>query len=173
MTTARVDRVVVGVTGSLGNLAALHAAVAQARRSDALLVVVHAWTPPGGETGYRRAPWRPLLDMCREQAAATVATALSNAFGGPPSDVTMTSVLARGNAARVLVRLASEPGDLLVVGTGRRGRLARLRHGAVTRYCLAKATCPVLAIPQPDLLSALSSRPRLHRAHTTEDQLWP
>ncbi|WP_375478635.1 universal stress protein [uncultured Jatrophihabitans sp.] len=164
---------VVGVTGSLGNLAALHAAVAEARRCEAPLVVVNAWTPPGGETGYRRAPWRPLLDLCREQAAAIVETAMSDAFGGPPPGVTMSTVLARGQAGQMLVQLAGQPGDLLVVGAGRRGRFARLRHGAVARYCLTHASRPVLAVPQPDLLRALSSRPRLQPFRAATDQLRP
>ncbi|WP_375503011.1 universal stress protein [uncultured Jatrophihabitans sp.] len=156
----RVDRVVVGVTGSLGNLAALHAAVAEAQRCHAPLVMVNAWTPPGGETGYRRAPWRPILDLCREQAATTLSTAMFDAFGGPPPGLSVSTVLIRGQAGQALVHLSGHPGDLLVVGAGRRGRLARYRHGAVARYCLSHALGPVLAVPPPELLRALSSGPR-------------
>jgi hypothetical protein len=43
--------------------------------------------------------------------------------------------------------IASHPGDLLVVGTGRRGTLTRVFSGRVSRYCLAHAQCPVLAVP--------------------------
>jgi hypothetical protein len=43
--------------------------------------------------------------------------------------------------------MACCPDDLLVVGAGRRGALARLVSGKVSRYCLAHAECPVLAVP--------------------------
>src|SRR5262245_12201681 len=42
-------------------------------------------------------------------------------------------------------------GDLLVVGAGRRGRMARIWHGRVSRYCLAHALCPVITVPPPAL----------------------
>jgi nucleotide-binding universal stress UspA family protein len=156
VTAAEFDRVVVGISGSLGNLVALHAAVAEARRSEALLIAVVAWTPPGGETAYRRAPWKPLLDLCKEQAAATLTGAFSDALGGPPADVRMTSVLIRAAAGPALLGLASRPSDLLVVGTGRQRRIARIRHGSVTRYCLAHARCRVLAVPQPEMMGDLA-----------------
>jgi Universal stress protein family len=41
--------------------------------------------------------------------------------------------------------------DLLVVGAGRRGKLARISHGGVSRYCVAHALCPVLTVPPPAL----------------------
>jgi hypothetical protein len=37
------------------------------------------------------------------------------------------------------------------VGAGRRGRLARIGHGRVSRHCAAHARCPVIAIPPADL----------------------
>lgn len=36
-----------------------------------------------------------------------------------------------------------------MIGTGRRGTLARIRHGKVSRYCVAHARCPVLSVPHP------------------------
>ncbi|WP_032767926.1 universal stress protein, partial [Streptomyces griseus] len=51
--------------------------------------------------------------------------------------------------------------DLLVVGSGPRGRrLPRLRP-SVTRYCLAHAHCPVLAVPPNPLEAELAA---LHNA---------
>jgi hypothetical protein len=44
------------------------------------------------------------------------------------------------------VQSADQTDDLLVVGTGRQGRLARLFHGSVSRYCLAHAGGAVLAV---------------------------
>jgi hypothetical protein len=57
----------------------------------------------------------------------------------------------RGEAGWVLVTAACLPGDLLVVGAGRRRAFARVISGKVTRYCLAHALCPVLAVPPPAL----------------------
>jgi hypothetical protein len=55
----------------------------------------------------------------------------------------------------VLVNLACRAGDVLVMGTGRRGALARMAFSKVGRYCLAHAQCPVLAIPPPALAQDL------------------
>jgi hypothetical protein len=55
----------------------------------------------------------------------------------------------------VLVDHADRPDDLLVVGTGRRGGLRRLRR-SVGRYCLAHARCPVIAVPPSDLMEEAS-----------------
>jgi hypothetical protein len=60
-------------------------------------------------------------------------------------------VVQRGEAGWVLVNLACGPADLLVVGAGRRGPLTRLVSGKVSRYCLAHAGCPVIAVPPPAL----------------------
>jgi hypothetical protein len=57
----------------------------------------------------------------------------------------------RGPAGWVLVNLASRPGDVLVVGAGHRGTLGRLAFSRVSRYCLAHAQCPVMAVPPPAL----------------------
>jgi nucleotide-binding universal stress UspA family protein len=165
VSTARVDRVVVGISGSIGNLAALHAAVAHAQRADAQLVAVLAWTPAGDEFTYPRAAGTPVPKQWPQQARNTLIGAFEDAFGGPPPEVQIRSIIARGFAGSVLVSEASLPGDLLVVGAGRRGRLARLRSGSVKRYCLAHASCPVLAVPQPDMISELHFSRRAWRKY--------
>ena len=81
------------------------------------------------------------------------------------ADVPIRSVIVRGFAGAVLVEGAARPGDLLVVGSGRRGRLARLRRGSVRRYCLAHARCPVLVVPQPDMISEVRFSSRAWRKH--------
>lgn len=157
MTAARVDKVVVGISGSLGNLAALHAAVAEARRRDARLVAVSAWLPVGGEITYMRAPCGPLLEQWRQQARDTLRDAFDDAFGGLPPELALTLLAPRGEPGATLVGIADGPADLLVVGTGRRGRLSRLRHRGVSRYCVGHARCPVLTVPRPAMLSDLRS----------------
>jgi nucleotide-binding universal stress UspA family protein len=68
-----------------------------------------------------------------------------------PAELETRPLIVRGEAGRALVRAASQPGDLLVVGTGRRGAVSRLAGGSVSRYCLAHAACPVLAVPPGSL----------------------
>ncbi|MEU1630570.1 universal stress protein [Streptomyces sp. NPDC020096] len=148
-------RVVVGVSGSLGSLAALHHGVAEARRRQALLVPVLAWAPVGGEVAYRKAPCPSLLKEWERDARQRLDTAFEQAFGGCPARVVVRPILARSAAGPALVKVADRPDDLLVVGTGRRGRLRRLLHGEVSRYCLARATCTVVAVPPPALLEFL------------------
>ena len=46
--------------------------------------------------------------------------------------------------------------DVLVVGAGRQGMLARLPFSKVSRYCLAHAQCPVMAVPPPALARELT-----------------
>jgi nucleotide-binding universal stress UspA family protein len=147
----QVGRVVVGVSGSLHSMAALHRAVGEARRGDAELLAVLAWSPAGGETAYRRSPCPPLLAAWEDSAAERLEDAFRNAFGGCPQGVRLRLVTARGEPGAALTEFADRPDDLLVVGAGRRGALARVFHGGVTRYCLAHARCAVLAVPPSDL----------------------
>jgi len=55
----------------------------------------------------------------------------------------------------VLVDVASQPEDLLIVGTGRRRPVGRVFRRSVARYCLVHAKCPVLAVPPSALMDEL------------------
>jgi hypothetical protein len=77
----------------------------------------------------------------------------------------------RGPAGPVLVTAACEPGDLLVVGAGQRGPVRRWLGGRVARFCVARAACPVIAVPPADLAAAsrgLRGWARRHRSLTPE-----
>src|SRR5512146_996394 len=56
-------------------------------------------------------------------------------------------------------RIASQEGDILVIGTGRRGTPTHLFSGRVSRYCLAHAHVPLVAIPPPALAAQLRNNP--------------
>ncbi|GAA2807701.1 hypothetical protein GCM10010441_35560 [Kitasatospora paracochleata] len=141
-------RIVVGVSGSAGNLAALRRAVQEARLRNAVLVPVIAWTPVGGESTYRAAPVPRLAQLWAQAAQDRLDAAFARAFGGYPADVRVEPVVRRGETGPVLARLANRPGDLLVVGAGRRTPLRTLlQRGSVSRYCLAHAVCTVVAVP--------------------------
>ena len=148
-------RVIAGVSGSVRSLGALRAGVAEARSSGAALLAVLAWAPAGGEYAYLRAPCPLLLRLWERAAQDRMRAAFDAAFGGMPSDVAVRALVVRARPGPLLVRLADQPDDLLVVGNGGRSQLGRVAHGNVTRYCLAHARCPVLAVPPPDLITEL------------------
>jgi nucleotide-binding universal stress UspA family protein len=154
-------RVITGVSGSPRNLQALRYAAALARGQDAALVPVLAWVPPGGDVADRRHPSGYLRSVWVDDAQRRLADALDAAFGGLPRDVPTEPLVVRGEAGRVLVREASHPGDLLVIGTGRHGGASRVFGAKVGRYCLARAYCPVLAVPPTAL--ELEAGHGLHR----------
>ncbi len=142
-----VDRVIVGASGSPGSLQALRYAEVLARAHDATLIPVIAWEPPEGEravrpqsSGYLRQVWQDMACRCLRDALIAV-------WGEVPDDPMVQPHVERGAAGWVLVSIACRPGDLLVVGAGRRGALARMVSCRVSRYCVAHARCPVLTVP--------------------------
>jgi nucleotide-binding universal stress UspA family protein len=146
-----VRRIIVGVSESPGSLQALRHAAELARVHQAALVAVLAWQPPGGDLADRSHPSPYLHTIWRAAAWQRFWKAVDLALGGVPGDVPFESDVVRGDPAAVLVEIASHPDDILVIGAGRRGRLARALCCRVSRYCLARAQCPVVAVPPPAL----------------------
>jgi nucleotide-binding universal stress UspA family protein len=165
-----ISRVIVGASGSPGSLQALRYAEQLARAHDAILIPVLAWVPPGGDLADRRAPSGYLRKIWAEDARQRLRETLQLAWGEIPAGPSVQPFVQRGEAGWVLVSVASCPGDLLVVGAGRHGGLARLISRKVSRHCLAHAECPVLAIPPPasarDLGHRLTGRMHWHRPLT-------
>ena len=158
-----VRRIVVGVHGSLGSLQALRWAAEEARERRVPLVPVIAWVPPGGDLGERSHPSPYLRRAWQEAARGRLTGAFDAGLGGLPDDLAVQLRVERGDTGPVLVDVASEPGDLLVIGTGRRNPVGRALRRSVGRYCLAHARCPVLAVPPSALMDELAHgwmRPR-------------
>jgi len=152
------DRVVVGVSGSLGSLTALGRAAEEARRRGAVLWPVLAWEPPSGASAAHRTTALALVGMeWPRLARRRLAAALTDVFGETGPAVPMHALVVRGAPGPVLVATADRESDLLVVGTGRRGVLHRTLARSTSRYCLAHATCPVLAVPPSPLESELAA----------------
>ena len=148
-------RVIVGVSGSPASLRALRFAELLARSRGAELVPVMAWLPPGGDRADRSQPSPELRRLWREAACKRLQTALAAAWGKMPSEPVVRPQVERGQAGWVLTSVASQPSDLLVIGAGRRGALARIASCRVNRYCVAHARCPVVLVPPPELARAV------------------
>ena len=146
-----VDRLIVGTSGSPGSLQALRYGEGLVRAHNAVLIPVIAWELPGGDRAYRIGPSHELGKACQELASRQLRDALIAVWGEVPDDPLVQPRVERGSAGWVLVHLACQPGDVLVLGAGRRGALGRLVFSKVSRYCLAHAQSPVIAVPPPAL----------------------
>jgi nucleotide-binding universal stress UspA family protein len=151
-----VRRIIVGVHGSLGSLQALRYAADEARQRDVPLLPVIAWVPPGGDLAERRHSSPYLRKIWREAAWERLTTAFDDGLGGFPADLHVEPHVERGDTGSVLVDIANQPEDLLIIGTGRRTAMGRLFRPKVGRYCLAHAKCPVLAVPPSALMDEMS-----------------
>ena len=153
---ATVRRVIVGVHGSLGSLQALRHAADEARQRDVPLLPVIAWVPPGGDLSERRHSSPYLRKIWRDAAWERLTAAFDDGLGGMPADLRVEPHVERGETGPVLVDIAGQPEDLLIVGTGRRRTVGRMFRRSVARYCLAHARCPVLAVPPSALMDEMS-----------------
>jgi nucleotide-binding universal stress UspA family protein len=166
-----VRRIIVGVHGSLGSLQALRFAADEARQRDVPMLAVIAWLPPGGDLAERRHSSPYLRKIWREAALERLTAAFDDGLGGMPADVRVEPQVERGETGPVLVDVADQPDDLLIIGTGRRRGVRRLVRGSVGRYCLAHARCPVLAVPPSALMDEMSHG--LHSWHIRRHALIP
>src|SRR3984957_16314712 len=148
-------RIIAGVSSSPRGLPALRRAADLADACDATLVPLHVWAPPAMELASHQFPSERLYQEWAAAAWQRLWDALDPAFGGLPGSVRVQPAVAQGTPGWTLVSAASRADDVLVIGMGRRGRASRLWHGTGSRYCLAPAICPVVAIPAPELEPAL------------------
>ncbi|GAB2729398.1 universal stress protein [Kitasatospora kifunensis] len=171
-----VKRVVVGVDGSEGSLAALKQAAYEAIRHRAELCPVLAWELPGGEVlaSSQPTPFPAFKDVCHraEQEAegrlAAACEAVLTEIPEIPDSLDSLDVhprVLRAQPGPALVACSQRSTDLLVVGVGGHGRVYRLRHRSARRHCLKHAHCPVLVVsrtphstPAPDSPGAASVR---------------
>lgn len=166
-----IERVVVGVDGSVGSLNALRWALREARAHEAALHVVFAWLyhpmvsnpglgsmfpvsygvsgrPPGA------GPGEPVTAGVLEAEAAArnfLEAAIDKAIadgGDDPSrrSVQITQDVIEGHAARVLLDVATES-DLLVVGSRGHGEFVGALLGSISQHVIAHARCPVVVVP--------------------------
>jgi nucleotide-binding universal stress UspA family protein len=145
------SRVIVGVSGSPECLPAIRYAAEIARAHQAPLIPVLAWLPPVGDLADRSHPSPVLRQAWADAARVRLRAAMQAAFGDLPPDLRAQPQVVRGEPGQALVRIACLEDDLLVIGSGRRSGMGRLLHASVSRYCIAHAACPVLAVPPSPL----------------------
>ena len=135
------QRIVVGVDGSTGSLAALRWAEREAGLRTATLHVVRAWE----DTAKRVAPYpaHPPDGAQDHRTAEVRLTADVAAVLGPAPPVNVDVRVAEGLAARVLLDHAAGA-ELLVLGSAT--RCAPDGIGPVARACLRHAPCPVVVV---------------------------
>jgi nucleotide-binding universal stress UspA family protein len=124
-------RVIVGASGSPTSLRALRYAQHLARHYDATLVPVLAWLPPCGDLADRRTPNEELRRIWAQDARQRLQDTLNLAWGTLPAGLPVWPLVRRGQPGPVLADAACRPGDLLVVGAGRRGGLTRTAGGKI------------------------------------------
>jgi nucleotide-binding universal stress UspA family protein len=137
------SRVVVGVDGSAGSVAALRFAAAEARLRGGELHVVHAWID--SVSGYGGAPWARSATTLREQADDTLRESVRNAWRDGPPGVQVRAETVEGVDWDVLTEVA-EAADLLVVGSRGRTGWSSLLLGSVGLRCTTYAPCPVAVV---------------------------
>ena len=138
-------RIVVGVDGSEGALAALRWALDEAERRGADLDVLHVWHEPYliAAGGYAM-PLAAQADLA-EAAKAVLDRTLERA-DATGAHVRVEPILIQGSAARSLLD-AAKHADLLVVGARGHGGFAGLLLGSVSQQCAQHAPCPVVVVP--------------------------
>ncbi len=142
-------RIVVGVDGSAGSLAALAWSVDEALAHDATLVCVVAWEPPVVYgSGFAPVPSLPPDGAYEDAAGTQLDEALQRVLADrePPG---IERLVVEGPPGEVLLS-ASEGADLLVVGSRGHGTIVGILLGSVSQHCAHHAHCPVVIIPNPE-----------------------
>lgn len=130
--------VVVGVDGSTCSKVAVAWATEYAKRHGSDLALVSAWHWPtsfGGPIAFDGFDPEEDARKAVEAAAADVDLPLQR----------IHAVVEHGAPGAVLVA-ASEPAELLVVGTRGHGTLAGVLLGSTSDYCVHHAPCPVVVV---------------------------
>jgi nucleotide-binding universal stress UspA family protein len=138
--------ILVGIDGSQAGAYALDWAAEEAERRGARLVIAHAGDLPHRDVlteDTARAAIREVCDFGRELLADAVATVVED-----HADVDARTELREAAPAAMLLEL-SEKADLLVVGRGAGGPLARFVFGSTAQRVAGHARCPVVVVSGP------------------------
>lgn len=139
--------ILVGVDGSAASMHALDWAAAEARTRRRPLHVVCSYTLPSFTAASLDGGYAALDDTAIQQGARAVLAEARQRAEGPGLEVTTT--VATGDAAAVLVEM-SRDASLVVVGTRGRGGFADRLLGTVSSTLPAHAHCPTVVVPLRD-----------------------
>ena len=145
-------RVVVGVDGSGGSIAALRWAAREASLRAIAVHVVMAWQRPMqyGAPNMFGPGMDPSYDIEKSLAAAGAEeTARLVEEARKERDVPMTWETIEGHPAMALLAVV-EDADILVVGSRGHGGFVSALLGSVSQHVVAHARCPVVVIPGPE-----------------------
>lgn len=155
-TPVRTGRIVVGVDGSEGSMAALTWAVAEAMLRGAPIHAVLAWQPPQ----FYPSPndWSPRKGPSGESAQQLADAALTQVSGYGKAavagkDVKISCEALEGDPAQVLV-FSAVGAAMVVVGSHGHGGFVGALLGSVSQHVVAHAGCPVIVIPVSAVLRA-------------------
>jgi nucleotide-binding universal stress UspA family protein len=143
-------KVVVGVDGSEGSLAALRFAVSESLLREDQLEIVDAWHVPASGGPFAAGTSSVVLAEEVAKAAEEVvanAAALARKEGGGKLQVEAVAVLA-SPAAELVER--SKDADLIVVGSRGLGGFTGLLLGSVSHQVVHHAHCPVVVVHRSD-----------------------
>ena len=130
--------IVVGLDGSSAARAALRVALEEGLLRGAEVEVVTAWVWASPYEGLAHAD---TFDDAKVAAQTMQDELISAALEELPEHPVISRSVVHDYAGKVLVERAGRAG-LLVVGHGRRGRLARALLGSVSEYCVKPNTLP-------------------------------
>ena len=147
-------RIVVGVDTSAQGLAALRAAVAEARTRKLPLHAIRSHNSVQTGEG---------VDMVR----GAFLEALGEMPGGLEIHLTTTCC----PVVQALTDCADDPHDLIVVGANRRGTWHAVWSGSVARSLIHRAHCPVLAVPAPEMARTVYELEH-KRTRAEQEDLW-
>jgi nucleotide-binding universal stress UspA family protein len=141
-------RIVVGVDGSPSSKAALLWALRQAELTGTSVDAVLAWHYPIVGAGIPHAPAAAMAGVDFAEIARIVLTRAITEVIDPASAVKISSTVAEGNAAQVLLE-AADGADLLVVGSRGHGGFTGALLGSVSQHCAHHAPCPLVIVRGP------------------------
>jgi nucleotide-binding universal stress UspA family protein len=149
--TARDKRaIVVGVDGSPGSKAALAFALDEGLARGATVEVVTTWLMGPALSDIATATTTEEEHLKAQQVQQEALDEVLTRF---PERPTISQVVLQHYGGHALVE-GSHDAALLVVGSGRKGTLARALLGSVSEYCVRHSRVPVVVVPDPARVDA-------------------
>lgn len=139
-TNQEMGKIVVGVDGSPGSIAALKEAARMSEATGSWLEVVACWNVPASLA----VPYALGTLEFEEGARQLLQDTVTSAFG-TALPANMSTTLVSGQPRQKLIEM-SDGADMLVVGRRGHGGFTGLLLGSVSQACVAHAHCPVLVV---------------------------